>query len=33
MSGPRQTVKVPLMNLLAQETSRFFQFLFLIFDF
>ena len=33
MSAPRQTVKVLLMSLLAQETSRFFQFLFLIFDF
>ena len=32
MSAPRQTVKVQ-MSLLAQETSRFFQFLFLIFDF
>ena len=33
MSAPRQTVKVLLISLLAQETSRFFQFLFLIFDF
>ena len=33
MSTPRQAVKVLLMSLLAQETSRFFQILFLIFDF